>query len=326
MKYAVGYPVHDDEDVPFVDLLDEFREQIGEVYFAWPGEASGRSPMAETESFHDDFAAIRAMGIRLDLLFNANCYGESAASSSLAARAKRIIHSAEPDVVTTTSPFIARMLKAEFPTLELRASVNMRIGTVEAMEYLADVFDSFYLQRDYNRDCGRIEELKSWCDVHGKKLLMLANSGCLRFCSTQTFHDNLVAHEAQIDQSLSVPCEVLACRDYLRRPDYWPAVFQATWVRPEDMANYEPYFPLVKLATRMHINPGLVIRAYVHRRYPGNLLDLLEPGHAFALRNHVIDNTRFPADWFARTTQCDKRCHRCSYCAQVLRDTLTKIS
>ena len=36
------------------------------------------------------------------------------------------------------------------------------------------------------------------CDAEGKELYMLANSGCLNNCSAHVFHDNLVAHEAQI--------------------------------------------------------------------------------------------------------------------------------
>ena len=318
MKFAVGFPVCDDPDRPFVEVVDEFRDRIGEVYFAWPGEPSGRSAASDDGGFEESISAFRDMGVRLDLLFNANCYGREAWSKALGERVARIVDQAQPDVVTTASPFIAQTLKSRDPNLELRASVNMRIGTIEAAGYLADIFDSFYLQRDYNRDFDRLRDLKTWCDERGKRLLLLANSGCLRFCSTQTFHDNLVAHEAQVSQTANVACEVLACRSFLAWPENLPALLQATWIRPEDLHHYEPYFPLVKLATRMHARPDFVLRAYAQGTYAGNLTDLLEPGHAHVLAGRTIDNARFPDDWFRQTSACNKKCHACSYCRETL--------
>jgi hypothetical protein len=234
----------------------------------------------------------------------------------------RVCDVAGLDVVTTTSPFLARVLKQHRPELELRASVNMRIGTVQGMEYLAEVFDGFHMQRDCNRDFARIEELSAWCSSNGKGLFLLANSGCLRFCSTQTFHDNMVAHETEILETVNLHCRVLACHSYLREPEHWPAILQATWVRPEDLHHYESRFPLVKLATRMHANPSLVIGAYARRSWGGNLLDLLEPGHTALLDGKVIDNMLFPEDWFAHTTACSRKCHSCAYCRDVLNRVL----
>ena len=96
----------------------------------------------------------------------------------------------------------------------------------------------------------------------------------------------------------------------------------SSWIRPEDICNYEPYFNLIKLATRMHSNPVMVIDAYSKRKFYGNLVDLLEPAHNPLLAPHIIDNTRFPEDWFERTSACNRRCHACEYCAEVLEKVL----
>ena len=61
--------------------------------------------------------------------------------------------------VTTTSPLIAKFVKNNFEDLEVRASVNMEIGTVEAMEYVSCYLDSYYIKREYNRDFEKISEL-----------------------------------------------------------------------------------------------------------------------------------------------------------------------
>jgi collagenase-like PrtC family protease len=340
MKLAVGYQLSEAGEESFVDLLTPWREHLAEVYFAWPGHASGRSPIGTVggaldpeafQRFERDLARLRGMGLRLDLLFNANCYGGDAMSVALErevvsvlTRLSETVGGAE--VVTTTSPAIAWIVKRRFPSIETRASVNLRIGTVEGMRYLAHVFDSYHVQRDFNRDLDRLRELRTWADANGKRLFLLANSGCLRNCSGQTFHDNLVAHETEVsgNENLSgfMP---YACWNYLRDRANWPALLQSTWIRPEDLHHYGDLFPVVKLATRLHERPQAVVRAYAQRRWSGNLLDLLEPGHSPALAPYVIDNTRFPPDWFERTSRCDRQCQRCDYCVEVLAQTLVRV-
>lgn len=341
MQFAVGYQLSEPDEESFVDLVTPYRAQVNEVYFAWPGHASGRSPIgghdeaaheAATLRFETDLAALRGLGFRLDLLFNANCYGGEAMSRALETEVRRVIERAAEiaggiDVVTTTSPAVAWIIKRDFPAIETRASVNMRIGTVEGMRYLADRFDGYYVQRDFNRDLSRIAELRDWAGQHGKRLYMLANSGCLRNCSGQTFHDNLVAHETEVSQADNLSGFMpYVCWNLLGDRANWPVVLQGTWVRPEDLHHYDALFPVVKLATRLHERPQVVIGAYVRRRWAGNLLDLLEPGYSPAFGTWVIDNARFPADWFERTSTCHRRCHRCGYCAEVLAKTLVDLS
>lgn len=99
-----------------------------------------------------------------------------------------------PEIVTTASPFIARTLKGAFPEIEVRASVNMRLTTLQAFRYLAPLFDSYYLGRDVQRNLETVRAFSGWCHDNGKKLCILANSGCLRNCPWQTYHDNLIAH------------------------------------------------------------------------------------------------------------------------------------
>ncbi len=335
MRFAVGYQMPDEEG-SFATLVGRYREHIAEVYFPWMAMPSGRSPMTDQrgridwraqEYLERDLAEIRQMGVRLDLLLNANCYGHWAVSQYLRHTVESIVEhlvdSLGLDLVTTTSPFIAQAIRDAFPKVEVRASVNMRIGTIKGMEYLADLFDSFYVQREYNRDLGVVQRLKAWADQHGKQLYLLANSGCLSFCSGQTFHDNLVAHETDVSETVNVEeWAGTTCRRYLSQRERWVSLLQGSWIRPEDIERYEGLVSVMKLATRMHANPMLVVHAYASGRFTGNLLDLLEPGFGPLLAPYVIDNARFPADWFSRTTACDKRCDRCGYCAAVLEQAL----
>jgi hypothetical protein len=187
MKFSVGYQLADGAEPPFSDITEEYREAIAEVYFPWLGMASGRAPIGgrhgqiapeARERFEYDLQAIRSQGLALNLLFNANCYGGEAMSRELRKKVVSVIERLQIGVhgvesVTTTSPAIAHMVKTDFPGIETRASVNMRIGTVQAMEYVAHLFDGYYVRRECNRDLEHLHALKAWADAEGKRLHLL---------------------------------------------------------------------------------------------------------------------------------------------------------
>ncbi len=337
IRFAVGYQLAEGDEEPFVRIVQDYRERIAEVYFPWQAMPSGRAALTERRGYVDwsaqerleaELAELKGMGVKLDLLFNAACYGRYAVSEYLRNQVASVLDRLDDvvggvDIVTTTSPAIAHTVGEHSPGVEVRASVNMKIGTVRGMEYLADRFDSFHVQREHNRDLAHLDRLKRWADARGKGLVMLANSGCLADCSGQAFHDNLVAHETEIDETANVPgFTPMVCWAHLRDPGNWPAILQSTWVRPEDLHRYAGLFDVVKLATRMHVRPRMVIDAYVRGRYGGNLLDLFEPGHGPALAPRVIDNAAFPDDWFDLVTTCGRVCETCDRCAAVLRRVL----
>ena len=340
MKFSVGYQLCEEGERPFADIVGEYRDHIAEVYFPWADMPSGRAPLSTTRGYTDwtaqerlenDLVAFRKMGLKLDLLFNASCYGGGAVSKFLENQVTSVIDHlgnvvGGVDTVTTMSLAVAHTVKASFPRIEVRASINMRVGTIKGMQYVADLFDGYHVQREYNRDLEHLSRLRQWADANGKKLYILVNSGCMRFCSGQTFHDNMVSHETEIDETANIPgWTPHVCWNFLRDRSHWPAVLQNTWVRPEDLHHYDGLFPVVKLATRMHSRPQSVIRAYVEGRYSGNLLDLFEPGFSPAFHPEIIDNQKFPEDWFDRTSHCDKNCESCGYCASVLDKVLTRI-
>jgi collagenase-like PrtC family protease len=337
MKFAVGYQLADPSEESFVDVVADYRDDIGEVYFPWVGQPSGRAAVGSGRGYTDwsaqarmeqELRALKQFGIKLDLLFNANCYGGGAVSQALENQVISILDYLEDavggvEIVTTTSLAVARTVKREFPNVEVRASVNMRLGTWQAMEHVAGLFDSYHVQRDFNRDQAHLRRLKAWADASGKRLIMLANSGCLRFCPGQSFHDNMVAHDAEIDETKNIEgWTPHVCWNRFRDPDNWHSILEATWVRPEDLHHYDGLFNIVKLATRQHSHPRMVIHSYASRRHLGNLLDLFEPCYSPALAPCYIDNSAFPKDWFERSSDCGYDCEKCGYCAEVLKDVL----
>jgi hypothetical protein len=330
VKFSIGYklPV-DGFSTP--ELVREYFDSVSEVYFALPGQSSGRAPLGVNDDWPldetrkvvvNELGEIAQMGVKPILLYNAACYGRNAISKSFAKQIidetrflQQVIHL---HGVTTTSPFVARVLKDSGFTGEIRASVNMKLGTPHAMEPLLETFDGFYFQRDRQRNLAYLKSIYKWMRERNKRLYLLVNSGCLRDCPFQSFHDNLVAHEAEImlqdNQSTQFPAP---CWKFLSKSVNRHRILQNTWIRPDDVQHYAPYCDGMKLATRMHDNPRLVLHAYSIGDSMGNLLNLTEPSYSLLMKNTILDDKRFPDDWFEMTSRCGGQCEMCDYCRNV---------
>ncbi len=308
MRFSVGLGT--EADAGFLDEIIARKDAISEVYFSFGSFPSGRNdqtrqagltPWEAQARQTEARSTLAKAGIPLHILFNANCYGGRAQSraffSEIGSAVDYVGTRFGLRALTTTSPLIAKFIKQNFPALDVRASVNVGIGTAHGMEYVAEYFDSFYVQREKNRDFAALRELRAWCDKNGKEMYILANSGCLNDCSAHTFHDNLVAHEAEIaayDNGYAFPG---VCRAFLQKPENRAhLVTHTNFIRPEDTGLYEGLVPAMKLATRVHENPVRILRAYIDKKsFSGNLPTLLEPNHAGAIYPYVLENSKLEA-------------------------------
>lgn len=299
MKFSVGLPKN---NIEFVNYVIKNAAHIYEVYFSWGNFPNGRSNQTQSDEYapwelidiqREMLKCLSDAGIHLNMLFNANCYGKDSQSRAFFNKIGETVDYVEKKYglksITTTSPLIAKFIKNNFEDIEVRASVNMEIGSIPAMEYLKEYFDSFYIKRELNRDIESIKILHKWCQENEKKLFMLANSGCLNFCSAHVFHDNLVAHEAEIEKMDNAYNFTGICHEYLNdRKNYEKLIENTNFVRPEDINEYDEFFEAVKLATRVHNNPKIVLESYIKAKYSGDVLRLLEPAHS--IYPYVIEN------------------------------------
>ena len=301
MKYSVGYKI--EKNTSFTDEIIRCKSSIAEVYFSYGDFANGRSRI-KLEGVADihaqmkqetDLARLSESGIALNVLFNAMCYGKDSLSRAFFEKiGDTLQHLGESygvRSVTTTSPIIAKFIKENFSGTEVRASVNMSVGSVEGMEYISDVFDSFYLKRELNHDFNAIKELKHYCDENGKRLYALANSGCLDNCSAHVFHDSLVAHEEEIAVMDNGYVFEGVCRKFIKRTGAEGFLSHTSFIRPEDVHYYEEIFPFLKLATRVSAHPLRTLRAYIKESFSGNAACLLEPDHSGMMYPRIVENS-----------------------------------
>ena len=317
MKFTIGYQ---DNDILKRTVL-RMREHIGEVYFPYYSFTSGRGmPTIEQQAkMESDLVEYVQAGLKGNLLLNGNCYGARAQSRALFNRIgdalEHCIEKFALSSVTTTSPLIAKFIKMNFADIEVRASVNMEIGSAESMAYLAEHFDGFYAKREFNWSFSRLESMKKWCEQNNKKLYLLANSGCFNFCPARTFHDNLVAHQHEISEMDNAFEFHGMCHNFLKDKNAHATLLRRlNFIRPEDTYLYENLCDAIKLATRTSRNPSAIVEAYCTRKFGGNALDLTEPSHSGHLYPAIIDNSKIPQEYATNRLHCAKNCEACGYC------------
>ena len=332
-KFAIGYQMGGEmTSDDWIEVISRHRESILEVYFAMPGDMSGRAPAGLKleerktdgllEAFWNDLERLKAMDVSGVMLFNSACYGVENQSQKLLDHVGESIEAVRQHIelkaVTTLHPAIAQYVKSHYPELKVRSSITMQIGTIPQMEAVAEQFDGFYLHRDFNRDLEHIRGVRQWCDENGKSLHLLANSGCIYQCPHHHYHENIVAHINEIVSKESAYKGTLApCFRMLKDKSIQFWVLRNTWIRPEDIRNYVDLFDTIKLATRESTEPEYTLLAYTLEKWNGNLLDILEPGHGNVEGMPLVINSRFPEDWFEHTTHCGHHCDTCDYCKNV---------
>ena len=158
------------------------------------------------------------------------------------------------------------------------------------------------------------------------KLTLLANEGCLDRCPFKLAHDAQIAfaNTGCIANETRATNQEHGC---IRELGAQPAkLFKSPFIRPEDLQQYEGMVEVIKLCGRT-LGPAFlqrVVRGYAERRYAGNLLELMDTMEWLAKRLYVA-NEELPADFWNRLTSCDKNCHNCSYCRELLDKSATPL-
>ena len=328
-KFAVGYFLNDDKSL-FQAVTGRYLDYIQEVFFSWPGLKNARKLIGDSEELKEDITAdmkwARSHGLSLDLLINAMCYGEEAFTPEQHAHVIGVLADMDrrgilPETVTVISPYLAQIIKRDFPKIDIRASVNAHVDSIISMEYMAPMFDSYYISRDLQRDLPTLRAFRKWTRDHGKKLCMLVNGSCLRNCPFHFFHETINSHglSRTVEETRRTGIQPSRCVNMYMKKQY-EEILRSSWIRPEDLHFYEDEVDVIKLSTRAVPDPERIIRAYCERSYDGNLLRLLDPGYSYFFRPYILDNKRFPANWAESGIggKCATSCTHCGRCTEVL--------
>ncbi|GEM_PF-122155 len=339
-KFAMGYFFVESSGshTRFMPLVRQYHPYLYEIYFPWPWIGNARESHGDAEKkfqhmLPELLECRQKYGLKLDLLANATCYKEDAMTEKqhkdfIAQLSRMKECGLLPDILTTTSPYLANITRRHFPEIETRASVNMRLNSTLAIKYVSENFDSFYICRDIQRDLGTVRHFSDWAKKNGKKMCMLVNSGCLRYCPWQTFHEMLLSHnymKALNETNHVNGLQPVLCANLIAEKKY-EEILRGSWIRPEDLRQYEPYAEVFKLSTREVDFPDLVLKAYTSRDYDGDLNKIIDPGFHDSLNPYIFSNKLFPKEWSEGKIagSCANNCTHCGKCTEVLNKVMIR--
>lgn len=216
----------------------------------------------------------------------------------------------------------------EASLLQAVPSVNFMLDSFDRVASMMDFIGStrfrppevLVLDRSLNRRPDALADVSTRCRqaFPGVKIELLANEGCLDLCPFKPAHDchiSLVNMGEPLDTH-RINRDLGCMRVLQREPE---RLFRSPFIRPEDVAAYEPYVDILKLCGRTLGAPFLsrVIEAFLNGRYSGNLLDLMDAMDATA-QWLTVENERLPEDFLQRLISCSKDCRGCSACGELL--------
>lgn len=349
------------------DYLLRLKEYpaAGWVYGSLPAEVvgSGRQatllPTVDRERGAEHIKQARRLGLKFNYLINTACLGNREYTGDFhGAMLKYIEWVAEqaPDMVTVTIPFIAQIVKKQFPALKLCAGKYANVDSLEKAKFWEDLgADEVVIPDDGpGRDFKLLRLMRQnlRCEIQ-----VFANLACMRGCPFAHYHANLASHGSQRHEEAGgvyVDSCLVNCKNIrVRNP---VEIIKSGWVRPEDLHHYEAIgITKFKLVDRSLKARGLLkrVKAYSERKYEGNLADIIclhtrrtehrfmpgaksmdpdaretlrQMGDAiFAAEKIYIDNRKLDG-FFDGLKKIDCRytsCEKCGYCERFAKKAIT---
>ncbi len=247
----------------------------------------------DKEKFESHVKKVREAGIRFNYLLNGSCLSNCEQDPLWQKKFKDFLQYLKDvgvNALTVTNPYILIFVKRYFKNdFKVRISTFACIDSYSKAKYWEDL-GADYLCVDFvkvNRD---FKTLKYMVDNLKKaKIEVLVTNSCLKNCPMIYTHTTGLAHASNRDNNSNnyEDWSLFFCQrkelenvsEYIRSP----------WVRPEDIKYYEEIgIEHFKITERGFPTKELVkrVKAYVERKYNGNLLDLIQ-GHGVVVGDNL---------------------------------------
>lgn len=266
------------KDYPVLELYGKLRQDaIG------GGRAPYQLAAITRKRLEAHVAYVHRAGFEFNYLLNSSCLGNKEITRNGQKEIEELlnwINSIKVDSVTVASPFLLKMVKRRYPHIKVRISVFAAVDRVIKAKMWEDlgadciVLDSLLV----NRELKVLENIRKRIKTD---LELMVNNSCLMGCALSPSHMNTIAHTAQAshaNKGFFMDWAFMKCTQMkLQEPVNY---IRSEWIRPEDLHIYEALgYDRFKLVERDIPTAFMLkrVKAYVDRRYEGNLLDLVQP-------------------------------------------------
>jgi collagenase-like PrtC family protease len=331
LEFSVPYNNDPETLAEIFQLKGHKGNRIREVYLSGPQEYSGSgrlAPQLEFSEFTRVVDEIHNAGIRVNMLLNSVCEGSDWYNPEVLKSTMDYLRRAHEDhgveAITIANPLYIREVRKRFPELEICASVLGDIDCVQkAIIFKKAGADVITPDIDINRDLTLLKKIK---DATQAEIKLMVNEGCLFRCAFRKFHFNYTAHKSKApglgkgaraeDNVFTANCMQISKSDLSQ-------LLKSCWIRPEDARKYGEISSYFKLVGRTNSKSMLVrsVKAYLSEDWDGDLLELMAGNlysmaisHFLHLDNKKLDEMGF----FEKITSCDKECHECTYCNDLI--------
>jgi hypothetical protein len=192
------------------------------------------------------------------------------------------------DSVTVSLPYLAELIKNNYPVLKIKVSVMAHVDSLEKAKFWESqgAESITLLHTKINRDFKLLKQIRNNIKC---KLQLIANNHCLYGCHLEDSHELFASHSSQTGYyggNFSLDYCYLTCRyQKLKKPEL---LISSPWIRPEDVRFYEEIgIDSIKVVDRRMPSPELIkiINAYITGKYEGNLIDLFPNLGGFSFVN-----------------------------------------
>ena len=247
--------------------------------FVGGGRPSFILPHPSQRDLKEHIGKIHKYGLRFNYLLNGFCLSNTEFTISGQREIRRLLDGLirmNVDSVTVAIPYLAQLIKKNYPELEIYVSSFSNVDSVQKARYWEDLgVDLIVLPpHTLNRDFETLRMMKKHIRC---PLELIANNACLFDCPLGDSHKT-GSHMSQSNQKQGFPLNFCALNcSYMRVSDKVNFI-RATWIRPEDLRSYEEAgIELFKITDRSQTTDFLIRAAtsYIERKYDGNLFDIL---------------------------------------------------
>lgn len=353
------------------ELIDKIKDYpVYEIYgklkndFIGGGRPDNTLDKIDKERFEEHVKYTRKNGIKFNYLFNGSCTANNEQNPEWQQKFKEFLTYLKGigvNALTVTNPYILMFVKKHFKNdFTVRISTFACIDSYIKAKYWEDLgadylcIDFTKINRDFNTLKYMVDNLKT------AKIEILVTNSCLKDCPMIHTHTNALSHASSMNNEKDnyEDWSLFFCQK--QELNHLEEYIKSPWVRPEDIKYYENIgIEHFKITERGFPTEELVkrVKAYVERKYDGNLLDLIQ-GHG-CMHNDInnkkqrvttrkdiykeikrvrglgvprefdrhvyIDNKKLDGfiDFFINN-KCTGNCNKCGYCKRIAQKAITK--
>jgi len=261
------------------DTKGQIKEAYGKLAFDDVGGGRTASALAFVSkgSAKEHVRQLRRKGIRFSYLLNSLCMDNLEFTSVGQRKIRGLLdwlEKIEVDTVTVANPYLAMLIKKDYPAISVTASVIANVDSLKKAQFWEGLgVDKITLPSCRNFSLIRLLKKSIKC-----KIQLIANATCLCSCPTYINHNLMASHASQSwhrCRGFMLDYYVILCR-YKRLKN--PVNFiRSEWIRPEDVRIYEKLgVDSIKLIDRRLSTDEIlqIVDVYLKGSYQGNLIDL----------------------------------------------------